>query len=87
VTQTEKSARREALLETGLRLFSANAFDELSMDDVAAEAGVAKGLLYYYFGSKRGYYVAVVEAAISDWRTASTPISRTRASGPRATAR
>lgn len=31
------------------------------MDDIAAEAGVAKGLLFYYFGSKRGCYLAVIE--------------------------
>jgi AcrR family transcriptional regulator len=29
---------------------------------------VAKGLLFYYFGSKRGYYVAVVEAAAAELR-------------------
>ena len=67
-TAAERSARREELLDVGLRLFSTNAFDELSMDDVAAEAGIAKGLLYYYFGSKRGFYVAVVRAAATQLR-------------------
>jgi AcrR family transcriptional regulator len=60
--------RRAELLDTGLRLFARHAFDELSIDDIAARAGVAKGLLYYYFGSKRGYYVAVVEAAAAELR-------------------
>jgi AcrR family transcriptional regulator len=60
--------RRSELLDTGLRLFARHAFDELSIDDIAARAGVAKGLLYYYFGSKRGYYVAVVEAAAAELR-------------------
>ena len=55
--------RREDLLAAGLRLFSDRPYDELAIDDIAAEAGVAKGLLYYYFGSKRGFYVAIVEAA------------------------
>jgi AcrR family transcriptional regulator len=55
--------RREELLAAGLRLFSDRPYDELAIDDIAAEAGVAKGLLYYYFGSKRGFYVAIVEAA------------------------
>jgi len=39
------------------------------MDQLAAEAGVAKGLLYYYFGSKRGFYVAAVRAAAAELRT------------------
>jgi AcrR family transcriptional regulator len=69
------SDRRSELLDTGRRLFAGHAFDELSIDQIAARAGVAKGLLYYYFGSKRGYYVAVVEAAAAQLRerTATDP--------------
>jgi AcrR family transcriptional regulator len=67
--------RRAELLETGRRLFATHAFDELSIDEIAERAGVAKGLLYYYFGSKRGYYVAVVQAAAAQLaeRTATDP--------------
>jgi AcrR family transcriptional regulator len=60
--------RRDELLAVGLRLFSVRAYDELLLDDIAAEAGVAKGLVHYYFGSKRGLYVAIVEAAASELR-------------------
>lgn len=60
--------RRDELLEVGLRLFSDRAYDELLLDDIAAEAGVAKGLVHYYFGSKRGFYVAIVEAAARELR-------------------
>jgi AcrR family transcriptional regulator len=60
--------RRTELLAIGRRLFSGRAYDELSIDDIAAEAGVAKGLLYYYFGSKRGFYVAVIEQAAVELR-------------------
>jgi AcrR family transcriptional regulator len=61
--------RRERLLAAGLRAFSTRPFDTVSMDDIAAEAGVAKGLLYYYFGSKRGLYIAAVGAAAAELRT------------------
>lgn len=60
--------RREELLEVGLRLFSDRPYDELLLDDIAAEAGVAKGLIHYYFGSKRGFYVAIVQAAAREMR-------------------
>jgi len=60
--------RREELLAVGLRLFSDRPYDELVLDDIAAEAGVAKGLVHYYFGSKRGYYVAIVKAAAAEMR-------------------
>jgi AcrR family transcriptional regulator len=67
--------RRNELLESGRRLFATHAYDELSIDEIADRAGVAKGLLYYYFGSKRGYYMAVVEAAAAQLaeRTATDP--------------
>lgn len=54
--------RREELLAIGRQLFACHAYDELSIDDVAAAAGVAKGLLYYYFKSKRGFYLATIRA-------------------------
>lgn len=60
--------RREELLAVGLRLFSDRPYDELVLDDIASEAGVAKGLIYYYFGSKRGLYVAIVQAAAAELR-------------------
>ena len=53
---------REHLLETGRRLFGERAFDEISIDDIAAAAEVSKGLLYHYFEGKRGLYVATLEA-------------------------
>lgn len=36
------------------------------MDDIAKHAGVAKGLIYYYFKSKRGYYLAIIEDSVAD---------------------
>src|SRR5215207_1238658 len=53
--------RREELLAIGRQLFARHAYDELSIDDVAAAAGVAKGLLYYC-RSKRGFYLATIRA-------------------------
>jgi AcrR family transcriptional regulator len=50
--------RREQLLDVALRLFSGRAYADVPIDEIAAEAGVAKGLLYYYFGDKRGLYLA-----------------------------
>jgi AcrR family transcriptional regulator len=55
--------RRAQLLDLGLRLFSERPYDEVSIDDIAREAGVSKGLLYHYFGGKRDFYVACVHQA------------------------
>lgn len=62
-TRLTVDERRAQLLELGLRLFGDKAYDEVSIDEIARAAGVSKGLLYHYFGGKRAYYVACVEAA------------------------
>ncbi|GAA3308183.1 hypothetical protein GCM10020295_69450 [Streptomyces cinereospinus] len=64
---TERSAARRAeLLAIGRRLFADTSYDALSMDDIARQAHVAKGLIYYYFRSKRGYYLAIVQDSVAD---------------------
>lgn len=50
----------------GRQLFANVSYDALSVDDIAAKANVAKGLLYYYFKNKRGYYLAVIEDSVAD---------------------
>jgi len=55
--------RREQLIEIGLDLFTEASFEDVSIDDIAAAAGVSKGLLYHYFGGKKAFYVACVRRA------------------------
>lgn len=47
-------------------MFADTSYDALNMDDIAKHAGVAKGLIYYYFKSKRGYYLAIVEDSVAE---------------------
>jgi AcrR family transcriptional regulator len=64
---TDRSlARRAELITIGRKLFADTSYDALSMDDIAKQAHVAKGLIYYYFQSKRGYYLAIVEDSVAD---------------------
>ncbi|MEU1018226.1 TetR/AcrR family transcriptional regulator [Streptomyces sp. NPDC005898] len=60
------AARRAELITIGRKLFADTSYDALSMDDIARHAGVAKGLIYYYFKSKRGYYLAIIEDSVGD---------------------
>lgn len=53
--------RRAQLLELGVELFARGAYDALTTDTIASEGGISKGLLFHYFGSKRGFYVATIE--------------------------
>ncbi|AEW94432.1 MULTISPECIES: TetR/AcrR family transcriptional regulator [Streptomycetaceae] len=59
-------ARRAELIAIGRKLFADTSYDALSMDDIARHADVAKGLIYYYFASKRGYYLAIIEDSVAD---------------------
>lgn len=55
-----KAERKKQILEGAARLFSSRRFDEVLMDDIAQEAGVAKGTLYSHFPDKEELYFAVV---------------------------
>lgn len=57
----DTATRRQQLLATGAALFATQPYDEVWVDDVARTAGISRGLLYHYFGSKRGFLSAVVE--------------------------
>lgn len=59
-------SRREQLLELGTRLLSTRTLDEISIELLAEEAGISRGLLYHYFGSKQEFHVAVVRRAVED---------------------
>ncbi len=56
--------RRRQLLGIGLRMLVEKPIQELSIDDVAAQAGISRGLLFHYFPTKTDYYDAVVGAAL-----------------------
>jgi AcrR family transcriptional regulator len=53
--------RRERLVETAIRLFSERPYAEVSVQQIAADADVAIGLLYYHFTDKQGLYAAALE--------------------------
>lgn len=60
--------RREQLLKVGTDLFSDRPYDEVSIDEIAAAAGISKGLLYHYFPTKHDFYVGAVRCAADELR-------------------
>jgi AcrR family transcriptional regulator len=53
--------RREQLLDSGVELLSRHPHTEVSIEDIAAAAGVSKGLLYHYFPTKKDFIVAALQ--------------------------
>jgi AcrR family transcriptional regulator len=72
-TRLGTDERKERLLDLGRELFNAHTYDEISIDDIAAAAGVSKGLLYHYFPSKRHFYVEAVRAAAKQMQVLTQP--------------
>ena len=67
VSEDQKTERRNAILQTALAGFADTAYDELTMDHIAADAGLAKGTLYLYFRSKEEVFLALCERELSQW--------------------
>lgn len=63
-TRLSQDERRRQLLGIGLRMLVEKPIQDLSVDAVAAEAGISRGLLFHYFPTKTDYYDAVVGAAL-----------------------
>jgi AcrR family transcriptional regulator len=57
-----REATRGAILAAARRLFGKRGFAATSVDDVAREAGVAKGAVYHHFPTKEAIFEAVLEA-------------------------
>lgn len=55
---------KQKLFEATLRLAGQKALIGLTMDEIAAEAGVAKGTVYYNFGSKDGLIDALLRYGV-----------------------
>jgi AcrR family transcriptional regulator len=56
-----RAERELSMLDAAGAAFAARGFAAASMDDIATAAGISKPMLYSYFGSKEGLYVAYVE--------------------------
>lgn len=61
----EPDARREQILSVAVRLFGERPYAEVSTTDVARDAGVARGLVNHYFGTKKELYLGVVRVMLT----------------------
>jgi TetR/AcrR family transcriptional regulator, mexJK operon transcriptional repressor len=63
----QASAIDRTIVQVAQDLFLASGFDQVSMEQVAAAAGVSKGTLYARYASKDVLFAVVIKAAISRW--------------------
>lgn len=67
------AGRREQLLELGVRLLATRTLEQLSIEALAEEAGISRGLLYHYFGGKQEFHTAVMQRAADELYAATAP--------------
>ena len=63
-TEAEREERTRSIRAAALDVFAAKGFAAARLDDIAKEAGVAKGTIYLYFASKEDLLEAIVKSTI-----------------------
>lgn len=53
--------RSEQIIDAALRVFARKGFTKATNKDIAREAGITPGLIYYYFESKEALFQALIE--------------------------
>jgi AcrR family transcriptional regulator len=62
--ESDRQAKLQVILDAALDVFLEKGFAEARLDDVAAQAGVAKGTIYLYVPSKQALFEALVKSGI-----------------------
>lgn len=56
-----KKEKQDRFINAALKLFAENGYRKASTDEIVRQAGISKGLLFHYFGSKQGLYEFVYQ--------------------------
>ena len=59
----DPGARRAQLIALGVEMLATRTLDALSVEDIARQAGISRGLLFHYFSSKQEFHIEVARAA------------------------
>ena len=63
IRRRDPERTRQDILAVATAEFAANGFDGARVDEIAALTQTTKRMIYYYFDSKEGLYLRVIEAA------------------------
>ncbi|WP_405485540.1 TetR/AcrR family transcriptional regulator [Nocardia sp. NBC_00511] len=67
--------RRQQLITLGARMLRERALEDVSIGEIAKQAGISRGLLFHYFPTKGDFHLAIIQHANSQLleRTAPDP--------------
>lgn len=63
----QKQERHQAILDIGWELFQTTPYDEVNMQEVATQAGLAKGTIYLYFKTKEALFLSILSQRFTEW--------------------
>lgn len=66
--EKDKIDKKDHILDVAERVFAEKGFDGASTRLISGEAGVNMAMLNYYFGSKEGLFLAIIERKISHFQ-------------------
>ncbi|MGY4710482.1 TetR/AcrR family transcriptional regulator [Mycolicibacterium sp. CBM1] len=73
--------REQAILDTAERLLAEQGYETMVVADIAAGAGITRGALYFYFGSKQDIITALVARTVEALREKSRQAASDAARG------
>jgi AcrR family transcriptional regulator len=65
--ELQREERRSQILDAALTVFSSKGFHASNVSDVAAQAGVSQGTIYWYFDSKEELFTAAMLSVFADF--------------------
>jgi AcrR family transcriptional regulator len=65
--ELQREERRRQILDAALTVFSCQGYHATNVSDVAAQAGVSQGTIYWYFDSKEELFTAAMLSVFADF--------------------
>lgn len=59
-----KKEKQDRMINAALKVFAQKGYKHASTDDIVSQAGISKGLLFHYFGSKIGLYTFIYDYSV-----------------------
>lgn len=56
-----EEVKKQTILNAGFKVFTEHGYSKTSVEQIIKEAGISKGSLFYYFGSKKNFYLYLYE--------------------------
>lgn len=74
IRRARTSWRRGQIIQAAVRLLETQSFNQMSMSDLAEEAGISVGTIYQYVASKEDVLVMVIVDILEAYREAVQPV-------------